>query len=175
VYSLYCKTCKFVQRTSCTNVHVLQYRLYKFTCFTIEAVQIYMSYSTSCANVHVLLCLYRKTCKFVQLVLYDMYICTACTVRHLNWYSLCCKTCNLYSAYCKTWHVLQYRLYTFTCLTIEAVQIYMSYSTSCANLHVLLSRLYKLTCLTMCTACTVRHVNLYSLYCKTCKFVQLVL
>jgi hypothetical protein len=41
--------------TTCTDLHVLQYKLYKFTCLTVQAVQIYMSYS-----------------KFVQLLLWNM-------------------------------------------------------------------------------------------------------
>jgi hypothetical protein len=134
-----------------------------------------------------------------------MQICTACTVRHVNLYSLYCKTCKFVQ--CTNLHVLQYKLYTFTCLIVQAAHIYMSYSTSCGHLHILQCQMifcvfiyvnwcparflcqmmfcvfiYVYWCPTrflcqmmFCEASTVRHVNLYSLYCKTCKFVQLVL
>jgi hypothetical protein len=80
--------------TSCANLHVLQYalyklhvlqyKLYKFICLTVQAVQMYMSYSTSCANLHVL---QFKLCRF-----------TCLTVRAVQ----------------------------ITCLIVQAVQIYMS-------------------------------------------------
>jgi hypothetical protein len=120
LHSLYCKTCKFdklyqftcltvqaVQMymsysTSCTHLHVFQYKLCKFTCLTVQAVQIYMSYSTSCTHLHVLQYkLYIFTCLTVQAVhIYLSYstscthICTACTVRHVHFYSFNGRTCK---------------------------------------------------------------------------------
>jgi hypothetical protein len=162
LYNLYCKTSNMSYSTSCTNLHVLQYKLYKCTCLTAQAVPIYMYYSTSCTHLHIIqYTLYRFTCLTVQAVPIYMYYSTSCT--HL--------------------HVLQYTLSIFTCLTVQAVQIYMSYSRSCTNILTCIT-VYCKTCksvqrvlydMLMCTACTVIHVNWYSLCCKTCTFVQLVL
>jgi hypothetical protein len=59
---------------------------------------------------------------------------------------------------------LQYKLYQFTCITAQAVHIYMSYSTRCTDLHVLQYKLYKFTCHTVEAVQIYLHVLQYKLY-----------